>query len=200
MIIDGHMQCLRAGKLAPTAQPAIAANGNLLKTSHSLDIQVQQISWGRMFITHHWRTGMQIAPATQTLAPQNAADRGRAEAQGLCDAIAGLEFPALGDDLISSFAGNPARTELGTRGVIVQSKWILLAEAPYPLRSGFSADLKAGCGQLQSQASGHLLNQLFSTAQSKSGILVNNHSVGPRKVDCSSQSASSLFRPKGTTC
>ncbi len=190
MIIDSHMQSLRAGKLALSAKPAIAANGNLLKASHSFDIEMQQISWEGMLITYHGRTGMQIAPAAQLRALQNAADRGRAESQGLGDAITGLELTTLGDDLLSSFAGNLARNAQGTRGVILQSRWVLLAKAAYPLRSGFRTDLKAGCGQLQSQAAGYLLNQLFSTAQSKSGILVNNHSVGPRKVDCSSQSVS----------
>src|SRR6266567_301396 len=66
----------------------------------------------------------------------------------------------------------------------------LPAKTMHPLGGGFRSDAEAGSGQLQRHSSGYILNQILSTAQGKSGILVDVHSVFPRKLDCSSQSAS----------
>ena len=90
------------------------------------------------------------------------------------------------DDLRDPFGGSLARTAAGPRGAIAQSGWALQTVAPHPLGDGLG------------HASGHALHQLFSTAQGKSGILVDNHSVGPPKLDCSSQPAS-LFPTEWTT-
>ena len=102
------------------------------------------------------------------------------------------------DDLRDPFGGSLARTAAGPRGAIAQSGWALQTVAPHPLGDGLGSDLEAGRGPLQGHASGHALHQLFSTAQGKSGILVDNHSVGPPKLDCSSQPAS-LFPTEWTT-
>jgi hypothetical protein len=74
--------------LAASATAAIATNRNLLIAGHSLDVEMQHISREGMFITHHRRAGMQIAPAMQSGALQDAADGGRAETDGLGDAVA----------------------------------------------------------------------------------------------------------------
>src|SRR5271167_4148194 len=62
---------------------------------------------------------------------------------------------------------------------------------PPPLGNGARTDFELGCSRVQShtlQENG--FGQSLSTARRKSGILVNVHSVAPRKLDCSAQSAS----------
>lgn len=88
VIIDGDMESLPAGKLAATATAAIATNRNLLIAGHSFDVEMQHVSWEGMFITHHRRAGMQVAPAIQTGALQDATDGGWAETDRLGDAVA----------------------------------------------------------------------------------------------------------------
>ena len=46
VIVDGDMQGLEAGELRAAAASAIAANGNLLKPGHALDVEMQQIAGG----------------------------------------------------------------------------------------------------------------------------------------------------------
>ena len=98
VIIDGDMQGLRASKLGTTAPPSIATNGNLLITGHWLDVEVQQISRKGMFITHHRRGWVQIAPAIEMSAPQDAADGGGTQSGALGDVIARMVLAAKFDD------------------------------------------------------------------------------------------------------
>jgi hypothetical protein len=92
VIIDGDMERLPAGVLPPPATSSIATNGNLLIARHSLDVEMQQISRKGVFITHHGWGGMQIAPAIETSAPQDAADGGGTQSGGLGDLIAGAKL------------------------------------------------------------------------------------------------------------
>ncbi len=76
MIIDGDVKRLPTGMLGTTATPSIATNGNPQITGHTLDIEMQQISWEWMFVTHHRGSEMQIAPAIEMSPFQNPADGG----------------------------------------------------------------------------------------------------------------------------
>ena|SRR5579864_8009120 len=89
VIVDGNMQGLPTRMRAPTPTAAIAAPAYLLEAGHTLDIEVQQVSGSGAFVAHDGRPGMQIAPATEASAPQNAADGGRTDGGMACDLIAG---------------------------------------------------------------------------------------------------------------
>ena len=77
------------------------------------------------------------------------------------------------------------------RRTIIETGAALHPIALYPLGGGLGRHLESSCSGLQRpRLFDDLLNQPLSTAKAQSGILVNVHSIGPRKLDCSSQSAS----------
>ena len=89
VVVDGHMQGQQAGMLALAAQPSIAAQGDFAEAGHALDVQMHQVTRSGVLITHHRRPRMQIAPAAEARAAQDAADRGGGEATATGDLIAG---------------------------------------------------------------------------------------------------------------
>ena len=76
VIVDGDVQSLPAGELRAAAATAIAANGDLLIAGHALDVEMEQIAGSGMFIAHDGRSGMQVTPAVEMSALQDAADGG----------------------------------------------------------------------------------------------------------------------------
>jgi hypothetical protein len=58
-----------------TAAAAIGAPGDLLEAGQALDVEMEEIAGKGMLIAHHWGPRMEIAPAAETSAAQNAADR-----------------------------------------------------------------------------------------------------------------------------
>ena len=99
VVVDGDVQSLPAGKLRAAAATAIAANGDALITGHALDVEVQQIARGRMLVAHDGRSRVQVAPAVEMSAPENAADGRGAEMGGLGDLIGREQLATQGDDL-----------------------------------------------------------------------------------------------------
>ena len=74
MIVDGKMQNLETEFSVATAPSAVAASGNLLKTRHDLDAEMQEIDGVRMLIVQHGWCRVQVAPATETGTAQDAAE------------------------------------------------------------------------------------------------------------------------------
>src|SRR5712692_5919883 len=180
MIIDGDMQCFPAGELRASATFSIATHHNLPKAGHAFDVEVQQVPGRGVFITHRGWSWMQIAPATQTGAPQDTAHRGGAESGGLGDLVSRAILPAQFDDAGGEERRNTARAMPRTRGAVQQARRAFDAISVDPFGDRFRRDVEAGRGPLQRHPSQHLLHQRFSTTQSKSGILVNVHSISPR--------------------
>jgi hypothetical protein len=60
---------------------------NLLEAGHALDVEMEKNARKGMLIADHRRSGMQIAPAVETSAAQNAADGGRTESGALRNLI-----------------------------------------------------------------------------------------------------------------
>jgi hypothetical protein len=56
-----------------------------------------------------------------------------------------------------------------------------MTKAMYPLGGGLRSDVEVGGRQLQRHSTRYMLYQILSTAQGKSGILVDVHSIFPRK-------------------
>ena len=99
VIVDGDVQSLPAGELRAAAPTAVAANGDLLIAGHALDVEMEQIAGSGMLVAHDRRSGMEMTPAVQLSALQDAADGGGAEAGGLRDVIGGTQLAAQCDDL-----------------------------------------------------------------------------------------------------
>ncbi len=113
MIVDGDVQGLPAGELRTPATAAVAADGDALIAGHGFDIEMEQVSGSSMFITHHRRCGMEMTPAVEMSALQDAADGGGTELGGLGDAIGGMQLTPQGDDFFGQGGGSAARTAPG---------------------------------------------------------------------------------------
>src|ERR1035438_1237349 len=192
VVVDGDMQGLPAEVgTARTATPAIATNGNPLETGHSLDVEMQQISGTGVLIALHRGSGVEIAPATEMGAAEDAADGGRTQSGGVGDVIGGTLLAPQFDDALAQPRGSGARTAPGARTAIAHAGSSLGLITADPLAGSLGADFELGCSRVQSHPlQHHGFGQSLSTARRKSGILVNVHSVAPRKLDCSAQSAS----------
>src|SRR5258708_7793086 len=184
------MEGFPAGELRTTATAAIAADGNLLVAGHSLDVEMQQIARTRMFIAHHRRGGMQITPTIEMSPPQNAGHGGGAEGGGLGNLISRTMLPAGVDHLGYQVGGSRARSASRARRAVQQTSAPLALETAHPFGGGFGSHAKDGSGMVAAHATAHDFYQGLSTTEGESGILVDVHSVFPRKLDCSSQSAS----------
>jgi len=77
------------GELRAAATTAIATNGDLLIASQALDVEMKQIAGSGILVAYDRRSGMQMTPAVQLSALQDAADGGGAEMGGLGDVIGG---------------------------------------------------------------------------------------------------------------
>ena len=125
VIVDGDVQGLPSGMFVLTTTAAIAAPGDLLEAGHALDIEMEKIAGKGMFVAHHRRQGMQIAPAAETSAAQNAADGGRTES--------GASRNLIGRTMLTAELNHqpdPARrsgsgTAMRTRGAVAQSGMLL---------------------------------------------------------------------------
>src|SRR6266852_5741229 len=137
---------------------------------------MEQVSGSGVFITHHRGRRMQMAPAVEMSALQDATDSGGTELGGLGDAIGGMQLTPQGDHFFGQRRGSPARAAPGAGRTIPQTGRPLPAKTMHPLGGGFGSDAEVGRGQLQRHSPGYILNQILSTAQAKSGILVNVHS------------------------
>ena len=190
VIVDSDMQGLPTRMfLLPTAA-AIAAPNDLLEAGHAFDVEMEEIAGEGMLIAHHRRQRMQIAPAAETSAAQNAADGGRTESGALCNLIGRTMLTAELNHQPDLARRSGSGTAMRTRGTIAQSGSPFALITANPLRYGFGSHAKAGCGTAEGQAANDGFDQRLSTAKRESGILVDVHSVCPRKLDCSSQSAS----------
>jgi len=192
VVVDGDVQSLPPRMFLLTTAAAVTAPNDLLEAGHALDVEMQKIAGKGMLIAHHRRQGMQIAPATETSAAQNAADGSGTESGALRNVIGGTmlttEFnhpPHLG-------RRSGSGTAVGTRGTVAQSVRSFALVTAHPLGCGLGSYMKAGCSMAESHATSDGFNQRLSTAKRKSGILVDVHSVGPRELNCSSQSASAV--------
>ena len=62
VIVDGDVQVFPASMMFPAASP-VGADGDFRKPTQMLDIEMQQIAGGGMFVTNHGHSGFKIALA-----------------------------------------------------------------------------------------------------------------------------------------
>ena len=158
VIVDGDVQSLPAGKLRATTAAAIATNGNALITGHALDVEMKHVAGSGMFVADHGRSRMEIAPAAEPDAPQDAADGSGTETCGLGDLISGAMLTAQGDDFIDQAGASAAGTVSWPGRTVAQTSQAEAAIAADPLSYGFRSDIEAGRGQLQCHSMRYALN------------------------------------------
>ena len=190
VVVDGDVQGLEAWVLMQASAAAVGAQQNLLITGKALDIEVQQIAWEGVFVSLHGGRGVQIAPSAEASALQNTAHCGWAESGAERDLIGGTMLAAELDDPSCQGRRSGAWAMAGPRGAVGEAGRALGAKALHPLGGGLVGDQKTPRGGADPLSGENKVHQLLSTAKSKSGILVDVHSVVPGKLDCSSQSAS----------
>ena len=139
VIVDGDVQSLPAGELRAAAPPPVAPNGDLLIAGHALDVEMEQIAGSGMLVAYDGRSGMQMTPAVQLSALQDAADGGGAEMGGLRDVTGGAQLATQADDLSDQLRRSSAGAMEGTRGTIPQAGQPQAAIAVGPLSGGLSA-------------------------------------------------------------
>ena len=139
VIVDGHVKSLPAGELRAAAPATVAPNGDLLIAGHGLDVEMEQIAGSGVFITHHRWRGMEMTPAVQLSALQDAADGGGTEAGGLCNVIGGTQLATQADDLSHQLRRGSARAMEGPRGTIPQPGQTQSTVAAEPLGGGLAA-------------------------------------------------------------
>ena len=148
VVVDGHMQSGEAGMLVLAAQAAIAAQGDLGKACHAFDIQVQQVTRMRVLVTLHGGRRVQIAPAAEVGAAQNAADGGRADATATSDRIAGHVALTQCKNLFHQGGIESEGTSVRARTAVGQPVDASQLVAPHPLGNGLGADAEGGRGRL----------------------------------------------------
>jgi hypothetical protein len=133
---------------------------------------------------------MEIAPAIQMSTPQDTADGGWAETRTVGDLISRAMLAAECDDLRCQGRGSGARSAPWARRAVQQTRPPLAQETAPPFGHGLGRHSKDDGRLLAAHARAYDFNQRLSTAQGESGILMDVHLICPRKLDCSSQSAS----------
>jgi hypothetical protein len=151
---------------------------------------MEEIAGKGMLVAQHWRQGTKIAPTAETSAAQNAADGGRTESSALCNVIGRAMLTAERNHQPDLARRSGSWTAMRARGTVAQSGNSFALITANPLGCGFGSHAKAGCGTAEGQAANDGFDQRLSTVKRESGILVDVHSVCPRKLECSSQSAS----------
>src|SRR5581483_5701797 len=110
-----------------------------------------------MLVAHHRRSGMQMTPAVELRAAEDAADGGGAEAGGLGNLVSGTQLATKRDHLRHEQRRGSARAMQWPRRTITQAGQPQGAIATEPLTGSFPADAEPGCSRVQR----HLLDHDF---------------------------------------
>jgi hypothetical protein len=94
VIVDSDVQGLPTGMFVLATAAAIATPNDLLEAGQALDVEMEEIAGAGMLIAHDRGQGMQIAPAAETSAAQNATDGGGTESSASCNVIGGTMLTA----------------------------------------------------------------------------------------------------------
>ena len=137
----------------------------------------QQIAGEGMFVSLHRRSRIKIAPAVESDTLQTPADRSGAEAGCARDLIAGRVLATQFDDAVDKLGWRSAWRDKRSRGTVAEPLDARSAKAADPLGRRLGSDQKAPCGSADRVAADNKQCQLLSTAEGKSGILVDVHSV-----------------------
>ena|ERR1035438_2973845 len=118
VVVDSDVQGFPTRMFVLTTAAAIAAPNDLLEAGQALDVEMKKIAGKRMLIAHHGRPGMQIAPAAETSATQNAADGGRTESSVLCNVIGRTMLPTEFNHQPGLARRSGSGTVMGTRRAV----------------------------------------------------------------------------------
>jgi hypothetical protein len=148
VIVDSDVQGFKAGVLAEAAQASIAAQRDLRKAGHALDIEVEKVAGVGMFVALDWGSRVQIAPAAKTNAAQDAADGGRTNGSAAGDLIGWSVLAAQLNHAFDEVQRKATRTAERAGTEIAQARSAVIAVSAYPLAGSLDSDPKGGCSRL----------------------------------------------------
>src|SRR5579863_9403211 len=178
VIVNGHVDVFppSVGKVLITI--AMDSVPHTTKTAQFLDVQMQQITGTRVFVASRRRGWIQISQATDPLALQDAADRGRTQAGRTSNAAAGPALATKRLHLLDQRRRGRTIEAVRTRTAIQQASAAVRLKTAHPLGRSTRADFELGCSRVQSHSWSRSPScQRLSTIQSKSGILMDVHST-----------------------
>jgi hypothetical protein len=200
VVIDGDMDIFPSGTMDATPPMAGNATTDGLEASDFLNVEVEQVAGPGVLVTNHGRRGFEITDATEVKSAENAADGSATESGGERDANAGPTLASQSFDPNRQVRVAAARGVLRARRTIAETAAALTLVPAHPLGSGLGADFELGRGRVQSHLPHeYSLSERLSTEGRKSGILMDVHSMSPKCVIASTQSASPVFI-EWTTC
>src|SRR5208283_2395501 len=178
VVVDGDVEKLPTGAAGFISGIAGDAVARLDNAGQLLDVEMQQIAGGSMFVTHDGYLGLQHFDLVELQSGQNAAHRGPAQPSGLGDANSGPALPTQPFYPLDQSQVHPARRAMGTRGAVAQRRAAGFPEAAYPLGRTLPAELELGRGLLQAQSAFHnTFCKSLSTVNRQSSMMVVVHSV-----------------------
>src|SRR5882762_9187355 len=198
VVVDGHVEELPTGAASFVAGIAGEAMAGLVDAGQLLDVDVQQIAGGGMFVAHNGQGRFEHANFVQLQPSQNAAYGGPAQSGGLGDAHSGPALPPQSFHLPDLLGRRAPRRALRTGTAIAQARRALGTVASHPFGRALPAEFELGRGLLQTQpAEQHSLRKFLSTMNRKSSMMVIVHSVS--SVAFVSQPSASQFLTEWTT-
>jgi hypothetical protein len=135
VIVDGDMDEVPAQAAGTAALVAMNAVADLGEAAEFLDIEMQQIAGGSMFVALRRGGGLQIAQAIEFEPSQQAADRGRAKPGMSGDAATRPALTAPLGNLLGYLWGGGLAQAMGTRAAVLEVGGIRLI-ATDPLAGG----------------------------------------------------------------
>ena len=200
MVINGDVDILPSGAMNAALTMAGDSTADGLEATDFLDVEMEQIAGPRVLITDHGGRRFEIADATEVESAENAADGSATESGRECDTNAGPTLASQSFNPRRQVGVATARRMPRTRRPITEAVSALALVATRPLGGGLGADFELGCSRVQSHPPGqNSLSERLSTERRKSGILMDVHSMSPKCVIASTQSASPVFI-EWTTC
>ncbi len=143
MVVNGDVQELptcSAGTMAAISRNAMA---NASDAAQFLNVQVEQVARGGMFVAQQGWRRIQGAQPVQPEAAQHPADGSSAEAGRLRDAPPGAALAAQGLDARDPLGGDAARRTMRSGGTVSQAGPPLLLISPHHLRAVLVLTLNA---------------------------------------------------------
>src|SRR4051812_10968507 len=170
----------------PSDAPALALTGSVagdamadaVEAAELFDIDVDQFAGMLALVAAHRRRGFKRLDAVEAEAPEDAADRGRRDADGSGDVLARPALAAQGFDGHDRGGRRRPVQGMGPGGAIVQAFDAFGLEARHPLAHRFDRDAESGRdGRRRLSLDPPPPHQFGSTVRREPGILMNVHPV-----------------------
>ena len=157
-----------------------------VEAAELFDIDVDQFAGMLAFVAANRRGGFERLDAVEAETPEDAADRGRRDADCSCDLLARPALAAQGFDGRGSGCRRRPVEVMGPGGAIMQAVHAFGLKARHPLVHRFDGYAESGRDGLRRLSlDHHPPHQVGSTMRRQPGILMNVHPVLRRDAEAS---------------